>query len=138
MCVLACNKKSEGVSKKKEYNFSIIYDYIHLTEREDKYRSMCSYDSLYFFIESSFDNDTIQIKARKNELIRIVNTDYAIGLAEVIPIGGIEGINEIYFAVNNSPKISFELIDKKMNIIGVSKKGKNIELRFYKRVPMYE
>lgn len=137
--ICGCNIKNEDLKNKSGYNFSITYDYKHLTEREDKYRNRCSYDNLFFFIESNFVNDTILIETGNNKVIRkVVNTDYGIGLAEVLTIEGISEIKEVYFSINNSPGISFELIDKKMNLIGIRKNEKEIELLFYKRVPMYE
>ena len=137
--ISGCNGESKSLKHKSEYNFSIVYDYTHLTEREDKYRNRCSYDNLYFFIETNFENDTIQIEVGKNKIIReVVNTNDGLGLAKVITVEGISEIEEVYFYINDSLRISFELIDKKMNLIGVRKKEKEIELLFYKRVPMYE
>lgn len=125
--------------KKEKYNFSIVYDYVDPTNREDKYRSKFSNDKLYVFIESEFINDTIKLIVNNKRIFeKIAKTEPSSGLAEVIEIDNINKIQMLNFSINRSPNICFEIIDKNMNFIGVSKKSNNVKFVFYKKAPIYE
>lgn len=137
--ILLFGCKNADTQQRNPYNFSLIYDYTHPVEREDKYRSKFSENKLYLFIESDFNNDTISLKIdKRDEIINIVKTEPSSGLAKVIEIDNIESISRVYFSINNSPIISFEIFDKKNNLIGVKKDKEEVDLVFYKRVPIFD
>ncbi len=124
---------------KEGYNFSITYNFpIADSVMEDNSRFKYSVDTLYLFVEESFKLDTLKIFV-DGKLYRqiLVTSELSMGLADVVKIGNIEDIRNLGIAVNNSPVVSFELFDKKMNLIGVEKIGKKIEVCFYKKVPSF-
>ena len=129
------NTKKEN---KPKYNFSIIYDYVHPVEREDKYRHKFSNDKLHLFFESEFSYDTISIRTNKDEIKDVIKTEPSSGLAKIIELDNFDKVSTLFFSVNNSSEVSFETIDKNMNLIGVRKRENHIELVFYKRVPIFD
>jgi hypothetical protein len=134
--LISCNDNTSEESLKEEYNFTVLYDYTHPTQREDIYRSNYSSDNLYVFVESSFKHDTLKIAINdRSRIEEVVSSNLSSGLAKVITIDDIEKIKKFGFSINNSPEISFDIFNKKMNLIGVYKKNNNVTLRFYRRVP---
>jgi len=136
--VWGCQKDSNRINK-ENYNFSILYEFSSADSlREDVYRDKYSIDTLYLFVEESFNNDFLEIYTNGKLYKQLpVKTDLSTGLADVVKIGNVDHINNLGIAINNSPVVSFELIDKKMNLIGLEKRGKEIEVCFYKKVPVF-
>lgn len=137
--VLACNNKQIDNIERDALNFTIQYDFDTADmDSEDKYRHKFDVNKLYLFIEEEFKNDIIKVYV--NEKLSIeenVNTDLSTGLAKVIELDDIALINSIGLRINNSPLISFEIFDKKMNLIGVDKRKKNVKIVFYKKTPVF-
>jgi len=134
----SCVNKS--INKRKEnYNFSIKYDFSTAdTTKTDKHRYKYSTDTVYVFLEDEFQADSIRIFVNGKQHKQLsVTSDEATGLADIIEIGNIEKIDQLGFAVNNSPVVNFELYDTTMNLIGIEKRNKDIEIVFYKKVPSY-
>ncbi|RKD86401.1 hypothetical protein [Mangrovibacterium diazotrophicum] len=133
-----CQTDSNRINK-ENYNFSILYEFSSADSlREDVYRDKYSIDTLYLFIEENFNNDVLEIytNGKPNKQLS-VKTDLSTGLADVVKIGNVVHINNLGIAINDSPVVSFELINKKMNLIGLEKRGKEIEICFYKKVPVF-
>lgn len=138
LVAFSCVNKSNN-QEKEGYNFSIAYNFSTAdSAREDRYRFKYSADTLYLFVEESFKNDVLKIYVNGKSYKQFsVTSDLSTGVADVVEIENIKNINNLGIAVNNSPIVSFELFDKKMNLIGIEKRGKKIEVCFYKKVPIF-
>ncbi len=136
---------SSPKNENSKINFDSIYDYEVLYRFQgedniidDKYRYKISSDSLYFIVESDFKNDKIIINSNEKEIYSgTVNTELSSGIAKEIIIGGIENGENITITINSGQPITFPLLKKEHNIIGIRKKESKVSILFYKKVPVF-
>ena len=139
---VSCNSQKNESFKT---NFATIYDFeilYHFQEEEnfpdDKYRYLISSDSIYFLIETVFTNDTLIIETEKREIFRgVVNTEPSSGIAAGIVTRRIENIEAITLRINSGQPITFNLLRKEHNIVGIRKTEKKVSILFYKKVPIF-
>lgn len=138
---IACTAQSNREETKSRvlYDFEILYRYQGEENfANDKLREKLSLDSLYFIIESNFNDDNIEIYTnQKNVFKGKATTEPSTGVARNVKVGN-TGVKDISIAINNGPMITFELIKKENNIIGIRKKKNMVSIIFYKRVPVFE
>ncbi len=132
--------KSRSNIRNDNYNFSIIFNYSDpRPDREDTYRYRVSDNSLYLFFESEFVNDTITIlinDTKKSEYV--LNTEYSTGIAKVVELDDFKEIRNVGVSINSSPSIRFDIVDSKMNLIGIDKSVNQVNIKFYTKVPIYD
>ncbi len=134
------NKSPKEQNEDLSYDFEVLYRYQgEENYKEDKYRKMLSSDTIYFIIESEFQNNFLVINAEdKNIFNGEVRTEPSSGVAEEIKVGCFRGINNITVQIDKGPKINFDIINKEHNIIGIRKKADRVSIVFYKKVPMFD
>lgn len=141
--LFACStgRKEHRINESKGvlYNYEILYKYQGVENKiSDIHRYKLSSDTLYFILESFFNNDTVTILSRDlNIFDGQITTEPSTGLAESINVGDIKNLKEISLKINSGPQITFELVNKEHNIIGISKDKDKIEIVFYKEVPAF-
>lgn len=139
---VSCSSYNNEISKTNldtVYDFEVLYRFQGEENiKDDKYRYKISADSLYLIIESDFKNDSIIIETEKKEIYKgVVNTDPSSGVAKEIIIGGIKNIEDIIIKINSGQPISFALLKKEHNIIGIRKTENKVSILFYKKVPVF-
>ena len=137
-CSFQKNETSK-VSVDTIYDFEVLYRFQGEENfNDDKYRYKISPDSLYFIVESEFKNDRIIINSHKKEIFsEIVNTEPSSGIAKEIIIGGFKNGDNITIRINSGQPITFSLLKKEHNIIGIRKAEDKVSILFYKKVPAF-
>lgn len=139
--VTACNTQNKKETGNRTlYDFEILYRYQgEENYGDDRFRNKLSSDTLYFIVESNFNNDYLVISTKEKDIFKgKVDTEPSSGVANGINVGEIENINNISIAINEGPVINFELIKKENNIIGIRKQENKVSIVFYKKVPVFD
>jgi hypothetical protein len=131
-------KNNEEIGNRVLYDFEILYRYQLEDNNSNDLREKLSPDSLYFLIESYFQNDYIEISSVQKDIFKgEVNTESSSGVAHWLSIGNIEDINNLSIEINSGPIINFELVKKENNLIGIRKEENKISIVFYKKAPTF-
>lgn len=120
------------------YDFEILYGFQGNEIISDKYRNRLSPDTLYIIIESGFSSDFISINSDKGRIFEDkVLTEPSSGVAQTILARNNDGIANLSVSINYKPKVTFDLLTKEFNIIGIRKHNNKVIIVFYKKVPVF-
>ena len=140
--ITSCADRQE--SKNGEKYSTVVYysdDFeYHNPERQqrrtDRYLSR---DTLYIFFETDFESDTVDIKINKGSARTLyLNTDDAIGVADMVHYGDIKSIHEIQIIKNNGRPLTINLTDRTMNLWVVNFYRDTLRAQRRKYLPTYE
>lgn len=137
--VHSCSDKNVANSTFRYYDYEVLYNFQGKEViTEDKFRYKFSNDSLYFFIQSYFKNDTIEIKKNNTIVVNeVVDTESSTGLARDYVFGNIKRIKNIKIRINKGPWIYLDIHNKRYNLIGLKKNNSKCQVLFYKKTPRF-
>lgn len=137
--LLSCQKKESEKKSSYYYDYEVLYNFQGKENiKDDRYRFKFSSDSLHIFVESGFENDTIEVKIDNNIIVKdIVSTDGSTGLAKYFVFRNLNEIESFKIRFNRGPWIVLGMLDDNHNLVGVKKQNERIQVVFYKKVPLY-
>lgn len=138
--LVGCQNNVESVKHENKYDIQISYNYYKTDKTFNKDYLDKKYlrdGNLYLIFESSFNQDTIEVKINgEKKISEIISTEHSTGVAKSIELNDIETIENVGIILNNG-KEAFIEIDT-MNFFLISFSDSILKIRVPKSVPFYD